>query len=265
MTYAIRRENGDVLYFDAIMNVEEQYTATVTKHPIASGAFISDHTIIDNNKFNLKAVLSDADFNLNRPQRDYYTNLDTIGLAQSSVTFPVGQPKQFVNNTETQIPVKIVNNGAKWRSFLPEVVSQFTANTIPTVIVTPQSKVKTANAVRFEMLDMFQKKEAFTLVEYNGNLIARSWANVIFTNISFAEDADTGLGLYPIMQMEQVMFTNVENVQIKMKTTPNKGRKTGVTTKKPEQAGDNATTTPTNNAEKTAAAALSDKAAGSTQ
>lgn len=250
MTYAIRRENGDVLYFDAITNVEETYTATVTKHPIASGAFISDHTITDNAKFTLKAILSDADFNLHRPSEEGWQSVTS---------------KQFVNDTQTNIPVKVTNEGAKWRSFLPEVVSQFTANTIPTVTVTPQTKVKTAHAVRFDLIDIYQKKEPFTLVEYNTNLIARSWPNCVLTSLTFAEDADTGLGLFPNMQMEQVTYTDVENVLIKVKTTPNKGRKTGTTTKKPTTEGENAASEPTKASEKTAAAALADKAAGSTQ
>lgn len=243
MTYAIRRNNGDVLYFDAITNVEEQYSATITKHPLARGAFISDHTITDNKKFTLKAVLSDADFNLNRPSEEGF----------KSVT-----EKQFVNDTETQVPVKITNEGAKWRSFLPEVVSQFTANTIPTVTVTPQSKIKTAHAVRSDLIDMLESKESFTLVEYNSNLVSRSWDNVSFTALSFAEDADTGDGLYPNMSMEQAVYTNVENVLIKIKTVPNKGRKTGTTTKTPEKPGDDAANQPTHNAKKSSAAKIAD-------
>jgi len=243
MTYAIRRDNGDVLYFDAITNVEEQYNATITKHPLARGAFISDHTITDNKKFTLKAVLSDADFNLNRPSDEGWV----------SVT-----DKQFTNNTQTTIPVKITNEGAKWRSFLPEIVSQFTANTIPTVTVTPQTKVKTAHAVRFDLIDMFEKKESFTLVEYNTNLVSRSWANVSFTSLSFAEDTDTGEGLFPNMTMEQAVYTNVENVVIKIKTTPNKGRKTGATTKTSTKSGDDAANGPTKNAKKSSAAKIFD-------
>lgn len=245
MTYAIRRENGDVLYFDAVTSIEEQYSATVTKHPLASGSFISDHTIVDNNKFTLKAILSDADFNLNRPQREYNQQADN--------SFPTTNTKQFVNDTETQVPVKITNNAPKWRSFLPEVVSQFTASTIPTVVVTPQTKVKAAEAVRADLMDMFSKKEPFTLVEYNANIVARSWSNVIFTGISFLEDADTGRGLFPNMQMEQVVYTNVEFANIQLKKTPNKGRKVGETTKTPEKPGDDAATQPTDNAKKTSA------------
>lgn len=243
MTYAIRRNNGDVLYFDAITNFEEQYNAQITKHPLASGSFISDHTITDNKKFTLKAVLSDADFNLHRPSDEGWV----------SVT-----DKQFTNNTQTDVPVKITNEGAKWRSFLPEVVSQFTAATIPTVTVTPQSKVKTAHAVRFDLLTMFEEKESFTLLEYNTNLVSRLWADVSFTSLSFAEDADTGEGLFPTMAMEQAVYTDVENVRIKIKTTPNKGRKTGTTTKTPTKPGDDAGSQPTENAKKSGAARISD-------
>lgn len=263
MTYAIRRANGDVLYFDAITNIEETYTAQITKHPLSSGSYISDHTTTDNKKFSLKAILSDADFNYSRPNRDYTTTLDAIGLQQQTVSFPSGAQKQFTNDTETTVPVKIVSEGAKWRSFLPEVVSQFTASTIPTVIVTAQSKVKTAQAVRFDLIDMHEKKESFTLVEYSGNLISRSWANVSITSLSFAEDADSGMGLFPNIQMEQATYTDVENVAIKIKTTPNKGRKTGTTTKTATKPGDDAANQPTANAKKSSAAKIADDAGAS--
>jgi hypothetical protein len=234
MTYAIRRENGDVLWFDAITEFGETYTAEVTKHPIATGGFITDHTTIDNLKFELRAVLSDADFNLHRPSQEGSTNLTD---------------KQFVNDTQTEIPVRITQEGAKWRSFLPEVVSQFTSNTIPTVTVSPQSKVKIATAVRDELVTMQRSREKFTLVEFKGPLIARSWENCILTSLSFREDPDTGEGLFPDMSIEQVTFTDVKQVAVKVK---NKGRQSGKVSKKPSSAGDDAAKEATSNASKNA-------------
>lgn len=259
MTYAIRRANGDVLYFDAITNIEETYTAQITKHPLSSGSYISDHTTTDNKKFSLKAILSDADFNYNRPDRSYTGTLNSIGLVQQEVSFPTTSQKQFVNDTETTVPVKITSEGAKWRSFLPEVVSQFTESTIPTVTVTSQTKVKTAEAVRFDLIDMYEKKESFSMIEYNGGLIARTWANLAFTSLSFAEDADSGYGLFPNMQIEQATYTDVQNVTIKIKTPPNKGRKTGDTTKTATKPGDDAANQPTANAKKSSAAKIADQ------
>lgn len=249
MTYAIKRNNGDVLYFDAITSATETYTSQITKHPLASGAFISDHTIKDNKKFSLRAVLSDADFNLNRPT-DYYTNLNTVGLVQGQVSYPTGQSKQFVNDTQTTVPVSISNTAAKWRSFLPEVVSQFTASTIPTVTVTEQTKVKTAAAVRLDLIAMHEKSESFTLMEFNDNTMSRHWENIIMIGLSFAEDAESGLGLFPTIDMEQATYTNVQNVKVKI--TPNKGRKTGEVTKTNTKPGDDAEVEPTEAANKSA-------------
>ncbi|QNO00515.1 hypothetical protein phiPsa347_077 [Pseudomonas phage phiPsa347] len=60
MSIVIRRNNGDILWFDAITQYDVNYTATVTKHPVASGGFISDHTTTDNVILNISGILSDA-------------------------------------------------------------------------------------------------------------------------------------------------------------------------------------------------------------
>lgn len=234
MTYAIRRDNGDVLYFDAITEITEVYTAQITKHPLASGGLISDHTIVENKRFSLKGILSDADFNLHRPENE---------------GFKASTDKEFTNDTKTETPVVITSTASKWRSFLPEVVSQFTASTIPTVVVTEQEKIKTAKAVRNDLIAMLHNKESFTLVEYNTNFISRSWYNVVMVGLTFTENADTGMGLFPNIEMEEAQYTSVQNVKIAVK---NKGRQLG-TVKKKEQItdGDDAQNSPTNNSKKT--------------
>jgi len=236
MTYAIRRQNGDVLWFDAIIDVTEDYTATVSKHPLSTGSFVSDHTTVDNKKFNIRGILSDADFNLDRPTDEGW----------HSVT-----DKQYTNNTATVTPVVIKSEGAKWRSFLPEVVSQFTASTIPTVTVTPQSKVKPAHAVRLDLVSILENREAFALVEYNTNLVSRSWENVVMTSLSFAEDPETGEGLFPVMQMEQVTYTDQLAISIIVRN--NKGRQNGTKKARDSKAGDDAAKEKTANAKKSAA------------
>lgn len=233
MTYAIRRQNGDVLWFDAITEVAEDYTATVSKHPLSTGSFVSDHTTVDNKKFNIRGILSDADFNLNRPNDEGWRSVSE---------------KQYTNDTQTAKIVVIKQEGAKWRSFLPEVVSQFTANTIPTVTVIPQSKVKTAHAVRLDLIALLENREAFTLVEYNTNLVARAWGNVVMTGLSFAEDPETGEGLFPVMQMEQVVYT--DQLAISVAVRNNKGRQNGVKVKKPTAPGEDAANGKTSNAGK---------------
>lgn len=256
--YALRRENGDVLYFDAVTSIEEQYTSTVTKHPIMTGGFISDHTINDNRKFNLSAVLSDADFNLYRPAlsgdqtvasnaNDWFTSGTNASTGVYTGSLSVSSNKQFQNNTPTNTTVQITSNASDtWKKFLPETVSQFTNDSIPKVTVTQQSKIKTAQAVRNDLVLMWEGKEKFSLLEYEGDLVTRFWNDVVFTNLTFAQDADTGLGLFPKMQLEQVVYTDVEKVEIQIRKTPNKGRKSGTTTTEPTKEGDDAANGATN-------------------
>jgi hypothetical protein len=248
MTIAIRRENGDILWFDAVEGFDEVLSSMVTKHPIATGSFVADHITKDNPKFTLRGVLSDADFNFNRPQLDYNATLNVIGLGQEEVTFPMnGVKKQYTNNTPVDNPVSINSNKNTFKSFLPEAISQFTSTSIPEVVVTEQPKVKSASAVRLDLVRIREMKEEFTLVDYEDNLIRRSWSGCVLVNLSFSEDADGGdsSALFPVMEIEQVVYTNVENVRIKLKPV-NKGRQQGAASKRDTVEGDDAKTQPTN-------------------
>jgi hypothetical protein len=242
MTIAIRRENGDILWFDAVEGFDETLTSTVTKHPIATGGFIADHVTKDNPRFTLRGILSDADFNYNRPQLgDDYEGWQSVSVK-----------KQYVNNTPVNSPVSINSNVNTFKSFLPESISQFTNTSIPEVVVTEQPKVKSASAVRMDLVRMREMKESFTLVDFEDNLIRRSWPVCILTNLSFAEDAEGGdsRALFPVMEIEQVVFTTVENIRVKLKPI-NKGRQQGKASDRDEEKGDNAKTSATSYNEKT--------------
>lgn len=276
--YALRRENGDVLFFDAVTDIQEQYTSSVTKHPIATGSYISDHTMRDNKKFSLSAVLSDADFNLERPNlsggimgtpdpRLANSPYDNTGATTYELNKETGyyewRPnKQYQNNTPTKTTVKIeVSKTETWKKFLPETVSQFTKDSIPKVTVTQQTKVKTAIAVRDEMIYMWETSERFTLMEYRDNIVTRHWPDTVFTNLSFAQDADTGTGLFPIMELEQVTYKDIESVPITIRRVPNKGRQNGTVTKTEKKEGDDAQNEPTKASKKTALIRLQNNAA----
>ena len=256
MTIAIRRDNGDILWFDAIEGFDEALSSTVTKHPIATGGFVADHVTKDNPRFTLRGVLSDADFNYNRPMLDYNTAIIGEGF-ENTTEFPVVTRKQFVNNTPTNSPVSINSNKNVFKSFLPESISQFTQTSIPEVVVTEQPKVKTASAVRLDLVHMRDQKETFTLVDFEDNLVRRSWPSCVFTNISFSENAEGGdaQALFPVMEIEQVTFTTVENIRIKLKPI-NKGRQQGKASNRETGDGDAAKTESTDYSKKTSSQLL---------
>lgn len=243
MTIAIRRSNGDVLYFDAIEGFGETYQGQTSKHPLGSGASVVDHYTTENPRFSMKAVLSDADFNFNRP--NLTTNIDGYEGWQSVTA------KQYINNTPVDSPVSINSNVNVFKTFLPESISQFTATSIPQVVVTEQVKVKSARAVKLQMIAMQEQKEEFSLVDFTDNLVRDSYPNCIFTSLSFNEDPDSGDALFPVMEIEQVRFAQVKNVRVKIKTT-NKGRQQTDASKRAAVASDKPATNPTDYSSQTA-------------
>ncbi|ABA75224.1 hypothetical protein K7459_12850 [Pseudomonas fluorescens] len=213
--FFITRQSGDVLWFDAITAITEQYSATATKHPMANGASYTDHVTVDNLRFSVSAVLSDADFNISRP----FMNISDINTT-----------KQFTNNTKVVTPVEVKQTSSINR-ILPEVIAQFTKDTIPDAYVTPQPKVKLAVAVKSDLIYMINNREVFAFVEYAGDNVVRSYPNCVLTSVGFTEDASSGEGLFPAMQFEQVRFAEVKTIKVRI----NKGRKTAANKKVPTE------------------------------
>lgn len=256
MSIVIRRSNGDIMWFDAITQYGLTYQSSVTKHPIASGGYVSDHTTNENLVININGVLTDADFNINRPQN--LGRLVDFGLSNSTLVDENGlyKPveKQYTTNSGQITPVQIESKKSM-NSLLPEVIAQFTKDTIPTAIVTPQSRAKTARAVKREMISMRNNREEFQVLELLDDFVIETYGPCIFTNLTFNEDETTGEGIFPSMTIEEVTFTDLQEVAVRIKTA-NKGRKSGKTTtkKETEVPPDNA---PQSNTKKDASAAAS--------
>lgn len=234
--FAIMRANKEVIFFDAITHLTETYAGSVTKHPLSNGSLITDHTIIENPKFTVNCVLSDADFNISRPtlsgggegapDQRLLDNPYTPGVF--SYDSNAYKQKQYQNNTQVVYPVTI-NQGSSISKILPEVIAQFTKDTIPEAYVTPQEKAKSAKAVKQNLIDMWRGREVFTFLEFSDSIIPRTYPNCVFTNVGFKEDATTGDGIFPELAFEQVTFATTKNISVSI----NKGRKNGKFKSKP--------------------------------
>ncbi|UAV84546.1 hypothetical protein PHB09_050 [Pseudomonas phage PHB09] len=243
MSIVIRRSNGDIMWFDAITQYDLNYQSSVTKHPVATGGYVSDHTTNENLIISINAVLTDADFNINRPQnlgKLSTFDLDKTSIDENGLYKPVN--KQYTTNSGSITPVKIESKSSINR-ILPEVIAQFTRDTIPVAYVTPQNRAKTARVVKRELVSMRNNREEFQVLELLDDFVIDTYGPCIFTNLSFREDASTGEGIYPNMTIEEVTFTNLEEISVKVKTS-NKGRKSGT-------AKDKLLETPPDNAPRT--------------
>jgi len=70
-----------VIIFDAAIDTNRSFTAQVTSHPVETGVNINDHVTIENPKFSLKGVISDAAF---------LSPFDQIGSVVNTVTSFLG-------------------------------------------------------------------------------------------------------------------------------------------------------------------------------
>lgn len=217
----LRRKNGDIIWFDAVTQYNATYSASVTKHPVATGGFVSDHTTTDNVVLQISGIFSDADFNINR-------QLVEVNAADGS---NISRDKQYTNKTQTVYPVQIDERSGGINQILPQVIAQFTKDTIPVAFVTEQDKAKTALAVKQNLIDMWKNREEFQVLDIESNVVVEQFSPCIFTNLSFSEDPNTGEGVFPVMTIEQVVFTNLQEISVKVKTV-NKGRKSASTESK---------------------------------
>lgn len=212
MSLAIKRENGDLLWFDAVLDWNRSLSGNVSSHPLENGGVITDHTTINNEAITFNGILTDADFNLSRP---------VIDPAQAQVYGITN--KQFVNNTpvnqldSTGTPqynnVTITDTGNAV-AYLPESVGQFFSANAPTVRVSGANKVKTALAVKTTLIDMFNGREKFVLLSFMESRIEDAFENCVMTSLSFREDSETGSGVYPNISLQRVAFANSSSVKI---------------------------------------------------
>lgn len=259
MAIVIRRNNGDLMWFDAISQYGLSYQTTVTKHPVATGGFVSDHATNDNLVITINAVLSDADFNINRPQNlGKLSNFDLGSVSTDENGLYVPTEKQYTTGG-VPTPVTIEARDSSLNKILPEVIAQFTKDTIPLAVVTPQNRAKNSRAVKRELIYMRDNREEFQVLELLDDFVIESYGPCLFTGLQFNEDESTGDGVYPNMTIERVTYTDLQEVKIKVKTA-NKGRKSGGITNKsltetpPDNAPTNMTKQDASGAQKTATA-----------
>lgn len=234
MTLAVLRSNGDLIWFDAILQFSERYTGQVSSHPLETGNVISDHTTINNLVMTLSGIISDADFNLTRPN---ITDADANIWHISN--------KQFVNNWPISVPVVIAYNPGI-SQFLPESISQFIQPPEPEVVVPDYNRPLAGLGVKDRLTLMQRNAENFSLIDFHGDQIWRIIDNCVITSLDFTETPDTGDAVFPNMTIEQCRYAPI--IKEKITATVNKGRKGATKTVREEKPGDNPQDGPTTNA-----------------
>ncbi|MEL3799231.1 phage baseplate protein [Pseudomonas aeruginosa] len=198
MSLALVAPNGDMVYFDAVLNWNRSSQSQVTQFPTEAGSVIADHVVNQNRKCTLNGVISDADFNLTRPA---FTASD---LQQNGIT-----PKPFVNNSPVGDTIRITpGTDSSWSQFLPETLAQWTDSDRPQVEVQSRVYARLAREIAEDIQALQRNREQVTILDFStAGLIQQVHKGLIITSLEFPENAETGDGVYLNITFEQIQVT----------------------------------------------------------
>lgn len=222
MSLAIRVGDSDdrevlsgLFYINATERFEITYGNRLTKHPLDSGANVSDHVIMDNPVYTIQGVISGVD----------------IGLSNNFIELDGLQP----TNTMNSAYMTSINSTGGASKYIPDIISQFLDSggysveflgggsepealqeSVKELVVNTMTKVTFNNdSGRF-----FNSVVPVILYELDliGN-IRKSHDNLVITSFVVKEDKDTGEALFFNMSLEQFRDTNIKSVDVEI-TSP---------------------------------------------
>jgi hypothetical protein len=219
MTYAIKwggdsPNSGGFVYFDAVLLITETHSGQISKHPIDSGASITDHYTKDNSKWTISAVISGIDISTGK-----YLIQDIDG----NFAF---------NATQAPNPVSVQStDNSILTKFIPDSIGQFLPDRSPETTMDAaradlleqikQGLINLTSGVIFnEETGQFDSNiELVQLYEFDGSLLKKIINNLVITNITFNENTDSGFALFCDISFEQVTFAYLKKVEIPRRVT----------------------------------------------
>lgn len=198
-------DNGFFVYFDAVTSYTQNYSGSVTKHPVDSGASIVDHFIADNPTITISAVISGVD----------------VSTGSFNIVGADGQAPQNVRAAPSAVSVG-GGDESLISKFIPSSLGQFLPRNDPEVVLA-DARISVIEQVKAALRELVVGTKEnpltgrhdpninlVTLYEYNRTLLSRSVNNLVITNITFSETVDNGEGLYCDISLEQVKFVGLE-------------------------------------------------------
>lgn len=202
-------QNGGLIYCDAVTAYTQNYSGSVTKHPVDVGGNITDHFIRNNPIFTIGAVITGVDISTGT-----YLIQDLDGNAPYNS-----------NEAPTVVSVNSTDQSVL-KKFIPDSIGQFLSDSTPEVVVDSR-RTDLIEQIRQALIDLtsgvvFNEKtgqfdpsiQLVRLFEYDSTLLRKVINNLVMTKITFKEDANTGHGLYCDITFEQVTFAFLKKTTI---------------------------------------------------
>ena len=218
MSLAIRVGNSEdkevlsgLFYINATERYEITYQNRVTKHPLDSGASITDHVVMENPVFTIQGVISGVDVDL------VYSQIYEESL---------GDKPMNVRPTPSQTTITKDEN--KFAKFIPDIVGQFLKSggyniqfsgsdedadtlqrSVLELVVNTMTKI-TYSKVRNRY---FNSVVPVTLYELNEmRQLAKVHRDLVITSFNIKEDPESGTALFFNMTLEQYRRVGIEMV-----------------------------------------------------
>lgn len=207
MSIAIQRQNGDLIWLDAVLSYNKNYSSSISKHPIEDGSSIVDNVSQENPRFDISGIITNADFNSTRPE---ITSDDAKNFELSNRQIYNNQP---VPDGKNNGPI-IGNKANKFQKYLPGTVTQFLDGQPPSVEVPDFKRPDWVFEVGDIMQDMERNHDLVTILEFEGNTIKRDIKQCYITGVSFSENAETGDAFEVSIQLEQVTFVTLRDEKL---------------------------------------------------
>lgn len=204
-------EPSGFIYLDAVTAYSQDYRGQVTKHPVDSGASISDHFIKENPIYTISGIISGTD----------------LSAIPWKITDQEGNKP--INAQEQPVSISLNSSASGLLQYLPDSIGQFLSVSLPSV----ESFGNTRTDLNYEILvkDLLkgilngvrydQKKDKVVsnvqtvdLYEFDGSNIRDIISDLVITNFRIREDQDTGDALFLDLTLEQVTFAFLEKVEL---------------------------------------------------
>lgn len=202
-------QDGGFIYCDAVTAYAQNYSGSVTKHPIDAGGNVTDHFIKNNPVFTIGAVITGVDISTGT-----YLIQDLDG--NSPYNSNEAPNAVSVNSTDQSVLKK----------FIPDSIGQFLSDDQPEVVVDTR-RTDLIEQIRQALIDLtsgviYNDKtgqfdpsiQLVRLFEYDNISLRKVINNLVMTKITFKEDANTGYALYCDITFEQVTFAFLKKTTI---------------------------------------------------
>ena len=204
-------EFSGFIYIDAVTTYTQDFRGQVTKHPLDTGATVSDHYISENPVYTISGVVSGTD----------------LSGIPFSITDQQGNRPFNAQQQPTSISLNSSSQG--FLQYVPDSVAQFLSVSGPTVEVFGNTRTDLTFEIAVKDLleqimsglkfnDQTNKVESniqlIELYEFDGTNIRDIISDLVITNFRVREDAETGDALFLDLVLEQVRFALLEKVQI---------------------------------------------------